>query len=177
MATIEEEQQAVAAAAATSENRLTMSCPRALVGRLIGKSGTTVKGVQLFTGVVIEIDQLLDPSRIIILGSSAESVRMAESIVQDIINGKFKGFALLRQLVASQAAADASQATGAAAAAQPSASLATHAEQYVYAPGFGLFPQRQVSLRLGGFSGRAGEIVQQRPIYKLQNARAREREP
>jgi polyribonucleotide nucleotidyltransferase len=146
MATIEEEQQTLGpVAAAGSDNRLTMSCPRALVGRLIGKSGTTVKGVQLFTGVVIEIDQLLDPSRIIILGSSAESVRMAESIVQDIINGRFKGFALLRQLVANQAAADASQVTGGAAAAQPSSASPSHAEQYVYAPGFGLFPQRQVS--------------------------------
>jgi rRNA processing protein Krr1/Pno1 len=127
-------------ATTAAANRLTMSCPRALVGRLIGKSGTTVKGVQLFTGVVIEIDQTLDPSQIIILGSSAESVQLAESIVQDIVNGKFKGFALLRQLVTNQAAAHSSSSPSPSSTPQSSFS----AEQYVYAPGFGLFPQRQV---------------------------------
>lgn len=132
--------EAAPVATTAAAHRLTMSCPRALVGRLIGKSGTTVKGVQLFTGVVIEIDQTLDPSQIIILGSSAESVQLAESIVQDIVNGKFKGFALLRQLVTNQAAAHSSSPPSPRSTPQSSFS----AEQYVYAPGFGLFPQRQV---------------------------------
>lgn len=108
----------------SSSTTTTLLCARDLVGRVIGRGGTTVKGIQRFTGAVIQVDQRLDPSTITILGEP-ESVCVARSIICDIMAGNFKGFALLRQLVASKTF-------------QESA-----AKQYVYAPGLGLFPQWQ----------------------------------
>lgn len=122
-----------------SAQQVLMTCPRVLVGRLIGKAGTTVKGIQLFTGAVIEIDQLSDPSSISIFGSKAAAAT-AESMIRDIIAGKFKGFALLRTLVALEQGD------------QPQQRLRPD-EQYAYAPGVGLFPQRQVSRGLGWLVG------------------------
>lgn len=122
--------------------RAVVLCPRDYVGRVIGKSGATVKGIQRFSGAVVEIDQLLDPSTIIILGS-AESVQMATSIVQDIIAGSFKGFGLLRQVVVADQTA-AAPAAAAAAAEKSRGPLSDASAQYVYAPGFGMFPQRQL---------------------------------
>lgn len=106
-----------------------VSCPRTLVGRIIGKRGTTVKGIQRFSGASITIDQVLEPATLVILGS-AESVHMATRIVHDIIAGTFKGFALLRQVaVVGQTGAEVAPA---------------ETRQFVYAPGFGMFPQRQL---------------------------------
>ena len=99
-------------------------CPRSLVGRVIGKGGTTVKGIQLFTGAVIEVDQRDEPARIIVIGQ-ADAVNVAKSMLTDILDGKFKGFALLRQLVSSQPLPE-----------QPA--------DYAYAPGLGMFPRRQL---------------------------------
>jgi rRNA processing protein Krr1/Pno1 len=97
------------------------------VGRLIGRSGVTIKGLQLLTGTVIEIDQRPDPSQVIVLGASAQATRFALSIIDDIVGGNFKGFALLRDVVAaSRKGIDLSGS-------------------FVYAPGIGLLPRRQVS--------------------------------
>jgi hypothetical protein len=110
-------------------SRVVYQCPRELVGRLIGRNGVTIKGLQLFTCTVIEIDQKPNPAQVIVLGATAEATSLALSIVQDIVGGNFKGFALLRDLVgASQKGLD------------PGSNL-------VYAPGIGLLPRRQVSVR------------------------------
>lgn len=107
---------------------LIIECPRSLVGRLIGKSGTTAKGIQLFTETLINVYQAADPALVYIVGCP-ESMQMAASIVTDIIVNSFKGFALLRELVSQQHKIGSSKELR---------------EQLVYAPGFGLFPRRQV---------------------------------
>jgi polyribonucleotide nucleotidyltransferase len=66
-----------------TQNRTALKCPRDVVGRIIGKSGTTVKGIQRFSGAVVEIEQSNDPSSITIIGSP-ESVQLAESIIHDL---------------------------------------------------------------------------------------------
>lgn len=104
-----------------------LSCPRDLVGRVIGKRGATVKGIQRFSGAVVEVNQVFET--IVILGSP-ESVHTATSIIKDIISGSFKGFGLLRHIVN-----EAVQAVPAADEIR---------EQFVYAPGFGMFPERQL---------------------------------
>lgn len=118
-----------------------LECPRGLVGRLIGRNGTTVKGIQLFTGAVVEIVQLTDPAAITIIGPALERVTLAENIVRDIIDSRFKGFALLRQLVLSQKRSLRTP---------PACKQDGHVtpNQLVYAPGFGLLPGRQVSRAL-----------------------------
>lgn len=107
-----------------------LSCATNLVCRLIGKGGTTVQCIQLFTGAVIEVNQATDPAIIRVVGSSSLSVRLAASMIQDIIESKFKGFTLLRELV------------------QAHEQSSTQRDQFVYAPGFGLMPQRRVGCRM-----------------------------
>jgi rRNA processing protein Krr1/Pno1 len=111
-------------------------CPRTLVGRLIGKHGVTVKGIQLFTHTVINIEQPDDrPARIVITGSAA-SAELAGCIVDDVLAGSFKGFAILRGIVV------------AAGTCHPAPNGANSFQDlYTYVPGTGLFPRAQVSLR------------------------------
>jgi hypothetical protein len=47
---------------------LTFLCDRTLVGCIIGKQGVTVRGLQLYADVVIDIDQRRDPSQIVFSG-------------------------------------------------------------------------------------------------------------
>ncbi|PNW86132.1 hypothetical protein CHLRE_02g074511v5 [Chlamydomonas reinhardtii] len=106
-----------------------MECPRSMVGRVIGKSGETVKALQTYTGATIQIDQSVDPTRVSISGA-AYSVNLAVSIITDIIRGSFKGFALLRQ-----ATRPANGRNGYPAFTEP---------RPVYAPGYGLIPASQL---------------------------------
>jgi outer membrane biosynthesis protein TonB len=76
---------------------LTLTCPRSMVGRVIGKSGETVNALQRYTGTSIQIDQSTDPTKMTIYGND-EELHMAVSMVSDIIQGRFKGFAMLRQM-------------------------------------------------------------------------------
>ena len=117
----------------TTGTAATLTCPRDLVGRSIGKAGFTVKGIQCLSGTVIELDQTLDPATIVIAGRP-EWIQLARSVIQDILAGTFKGFALLRQLAQSSGEAT----TSALSQAGPLD------DQYVYSPGFGLFPKRQL---------------------------------
>jgi len=117
----------------------TLSCPRDLVGRVIGKAGSTVKGIQCLSGAVIELDQTLDPATIVIAGRP-KSIQLATSVIQDILAGTFKGFALLRQLSQSNSAAT----TSALSQAGPLD------DRYVYSPGLGLFPKRQLFAATSG---------------------------
>jgi hypothetical protein len=119
---------------ATTPTTNNLDCPRELVGRLIGKHGVSVKGIQLFSGAVIEINQQVDPSTIVIIGSST-SVALARGIVTDIVKGQFKGFKLLRELVAARNA---------------TMGVFEPSEMCVYAPGIGMFPRHQL---FSAFSG------------------------
>ena len=61
-------------------------CPRQYVGRIIGRQGDVIKGLQAITGARIQIDQTSDPCSVSITGS-AEAVESCSSIVADIANG------------------------------------------------------------------------------------------
>eukprot|EP01025_Chloroclados_australasicus_P006193 TRINITY_DN12017_c0_g2_i1.p2 TRINITY_DN12017_c0_g2~~TRINITY_DN12017_c0_g2_i1.p2 ORF type:complete len:253 (-),score=21.28 TRINITY_DN12017_c0_g2_i1:525-1283(-) len=74
----------------------TMLCPRHMVGRVIGQNGETIRAIQLFTSACISINQRQDPAVVVITGTPNELV-LASQMVDDIIRGRFKGFALLRQ--------------------------------------------------------------------------------
>lgn len=76
---------------------ITMPCMRSSVGRVIGKSGDTIKALQQYTKTSIQIDQSTDPTLVTISGS-VKSVRIAVAMISDIIDGRFKGFAMLRQI-------------------------------------------------------------------------------
>eukprot|EP01025_Chloroclados_australasicus_P028122 TRINITY_DN278_c1_g1_i1.p3 TRINITY_DN278_c1_g1~~TRINITY_DN278_c1_g1_i1.p3 ORF type:complete len:236 (-),score=19.32 TRINITY_DN278_c1_g1_i1:1983-2690(-) len=81
------------------EESSVMFCPREMVGRVIGRSGETIRAIQLYTDATISINQRYDPSLVIIHGGAANVV-LASQMVDDIIQGRFKGFALLRQAAA-----------------------------------------------------------------------------
>lgn len=114
------------------ESRI-LSCPKSMVGRIIGKNGETIKALQIYTGVLIQIDQTEDPMKVNLYGSSA-SLNVAISMVQDIIQGNFKGFALLRQI-----------ANSGTKNIDMKMEYPTDQEP-VYAPGYGFVPPSQVCL-------------------------------
>ncbi|GAX84338.1 hypothetical protein CEUSTIGMA_g11760.t1 [Chlamydomonas eustigma] len=74
-----------------------------MVGRVIGKNGETIKALQTYTGSLIQVNQVEDPCQITVSGTP-QSISLSTSMVTDIVNGSFKGFALLRQLAAGTAA-------------------------------------------------------------------------
>jgi rRNA processing protein Krr1/Pno1 len=76
-------------------------CPRSMVGRVIGRSGATLKGIQLFTGAVLFVDQDSEPPTASIFGPP-DAVLVARSMILDIVLDQFKGFAMLRELVNTQ---------------------------------------------------------------------------
>eukprot|EP00803_Ostreobium_quekettii_P004020 evm.model.scf_1666.1 EVM.evm.TU.scf_1666.1 scf_1666:6619-9159(-) len=101
-----------------------LDCPKSMVGRVIGKSGETIRALQHYTGALIQIDQTLEPTKVHLSGAP-RSLELAVSMVTDIVKGTFKGFALLRQI--------ATNLPDATATYQP-----------VYAPGYGLIPPSQI---------------------------------
>lgn len=107
----------------TKKQMATVDCPKSMVGRVIGKNGETIRALQNYSGALIQIDQTVDPMKVTISGTP-ESLRLAVSMVSDIVNGTFKGFAMLRQI-----------------ANNPDTGVLC---QPVYAPGYGLIPPSQV---------------------------------
>lgn len=99
-----------------------------MVGRVIGKSGETIKALQSYSGALIQIDQTVEPTLITISGT-AYSLSVAISMVTDIVKGTFKGFALLRQLTAP---------------APKVTPVAINGSKPIYAPGYGLIPPSQL---------------------------------
>lgn len=102
-----------------------------MVGRVIGKSGETIKALQTYTGALIQIDQTVEPTKVTISGTP-HSLSLAVSMVTDIVKGTFKGFALLRQITNPGG-------VRAGPLANPMAN-----PRPVYAPGYGLIPPSQV---------------------------------
>ncbi|WIA28384.1 hypothetical protein OEZ86_010930 [Tetradesmus obliquus] len=102
-----------------------------MVGRVIGKSGETIKALQTYTGALIQIDQTVEPTKVTISGTP-HSLSLAVSMVTDIVKGTFKGFALLRQITNPGGARPGPVANPMA---QP---------RPVYAPGYGLIPPSQL---------------------------------
>ena len=63
-----------------------LECPKQMVGRVIGKAGETIKGLQKQFAASIQIDQNEVPCKITITGPSA-AVVSAERAILDIIDG------------------------------------------------------------------------------------------
>lgn len=125
-----------------------VNCPRAMVGRVIGRQGETIKALQVFTGASIQIDQSREPSAVTISGPP-QATNLAQAMIQDIVSGSFKGFAMLRQMAHQPPTAE-----GGLAGPMP-----------MYIEGYGFVPPAQ---GLGGGAGavlmpRTPEAAAQRP--------------
>ncbi|KAK9862096.1 hypothetical protein WJX84_010722 [Apatococcus fuscideae] len=121
-----------------------VECPKSMVGRVIGKGGETIKALQQYTGAVIQVDQSREPTRVTISGTT-RALTLASSMVQDIVAGQFKGFAMLRSVARSsgQPKIETSPAIG-------------HTNP-VYVEGYGFVPPSQdTSALLGGHAGDSG---------------------
>jgi len=133
-----------------------LECPKSMVGRVIGKSGETIKALQQYTGAMIQIDQSTDPTRVTIAGSP-QSLQLAISMVSDIIKGKFKGFAMLRQIATANELAQQHGGTG----------LGSHP---VYVQGYGFMPPTQSVMT--GYPNSRGETsheAEKHGMYSMQS--------
>ena len=63
-----------------------VECPKEMVGRVIGRGGETIKGLQSQTGARIQIDQTPSPCTVTITGNPY-CVEAAARAVTDVING------------------------------------------------------------------------------------------
>lgn len=63
-----------------------VTCPKGMIGRIIGRQGETIKQIQRTTGATIQIDQSFDPCRVTIAGQG-QAADGAKRIVEDIIQG------------------------------------------------------------------------------------------
>ena len=61
-------------------------CPKEMVGRVIGRGGETVKGLQAVTGARIQIDQSATPCVVTITGNPS-GVDLASRAVADVVRG------------------------------------------------------------------------------------------
>lgn len=64
-----------------------IECPKPMVGRVIGKGGETIKGLQKQFSASIQIDQMQTPCKITITGPT-QAVNDAERAVYDIIEDR-----------------------------------------------------------------------------------------
>ena len=68
------------------ESRI-IECPKNMVGRIIGKGGETIKGLQVHSGARVQVDQTVgDPCHVVIAGAPP-SVHYAAEAVDAIIQG------------------------------------------------------------------------------------------
>jgi len=63
-----------------------IECPKESVGKLIGRGGETIRGIQTATGARMQIDQTRQPCQVILAGSEA-CVEAGAQVVQEIIDG------------------------------------------------------------------------------------------
>ena len=63
-----------------------VECPKEAVGKLIGRGGETIRGIQMATGARMQIDQTRQPCQVVMAGSDA-CVAACVQVVQDIIDG------------------------------------------------------------------------------------------
>ena len=116
----------------------TIECPKSMIGRVIGKNGETIKALQSYTGALIQIDQTIEPMQVTISGINID-LSLAVSMVNDIVKGTFKGFALLRQL---RQVTSSLEPGGSAPPPAPAPVVAPCQQQAlsrpVYTPGYGL---------------------------------------
>lgn len=63
-----------------------LECPKEAVGKLIGRGGETIRGIQMATGAKLQIDQTRQPCQVVMAGSEA-CVAACVQVVQEIIDG------------------------------------------------------------------------------------------
>ena len=81
---------------------LTIQCPQAMVGKIIGRSGQTIQGLQDQTGAKIQIDQQKPEGvpRDIAISGSAASVEMAKGLIDGLLASEGPGMAPVAGAVA-----------------------------------------------------------------------------
>lgn len=65
----------------------TLECPKAVVGRVIGKGGETIKSLQKQYGASIQIDQSCNPCKITVAGPQ-QACMACERAITDIIEDR-----------------------------------------------------------------------------------------
>jgi len=63
-----------------------VECPKESVGKLIGRGGETIRGIQMATGARMQIDQTRQPCQVVMAGTDA-CVEACLQVVQEIIEG------------------------------------------------------------------------------------------
>mmetsp|Transcript_7952 Transcript_7952/g.9221 ORF Transcript_7952/g.9221 Transcript_7952/m.9221 type:complete len:466 (+) Transcript_7952:102-1499(+) len=63
-----------------------LDCPKEMVGRVIGRGGETIKGIQHHSAARVQIDQSQNPCKVSIQGPQ-QAVDAATRMITDIING------------------------------------------------------------------------------------------
>lgn len=63
-----------------------VECPKESVGKLIGRGGETIRGIQMATGARMQIDQTRQPCQVVMAGTDA-CVDACVQVVQEIIEG------------------------------------------------------------------------------------------
>jgi rRNA processing protein Krr1/Pno1 len=159
---------ATEAASGLKRATATVDCPKSMVGRVIGKSGETIKALQTYTGALIQIDQTVEPTKVTISGTP-HSLSLAVSMVTDIVKGTFKGFALLRQITNPGGGGVVPQPPMLApprvpGPGAPLGNPMAHPRP-VYAPGYGLIPPSQVSRAR---VARGGQLAHAQISYRLE---------
>jgi len=75
-----------AAQAAAGSNARILHAPKAIIAKIIGKGGSTIRDLQTKSGARIQIDQTVDPCVVSVAGNQ-QAVEMASRAVEDIIGG------------------------------------------------------------------------------------------
>ena len=76
-----------------------IQCPQSMVGKIIGRSGATIQGLQDQTGAKIQIDQQKPEGvpRDIAISGSAASVEMAKGLIDGLLASEGPGMAWHQQ--------------------------------------------------------------------------------
>ena len=76
------------------ESRI-VECPKNMVGRVIGKGGETIKGLQAHSGARVQVDQTVgDPCHVVIAGAPASVAYAAEAVAAIIAGGPTAQYAV-----------------------------------------------------------------------------------
>jgi len=63
-----------------------VECPKEAVGKIIGRGGETIRGIQMATGARLQIDQTRQPCQVVMAGNDA-CVEACVNVVKEIIEG------------------------------------------------------------------------------------------
>jgi len=78
--------QIIGATATASGQGQVIECPKDMVGRVIGRGGETIKGLQHHSGARIQIDQTDNPCKVSVTGAP-HAIGEAMRMITDIVNG------------------------------------------------------------------------------------------